>query len=477
MTHEPFISVTLLAEANASRGLGHVARCCALYDALAELSAVPSIVVRGEAPRALLGDRTWRTAEWAPPDDVAAQLTNADAAVVDSYEAQTATYVAIAAAVSTAAFFDDTGRLVYPRGLVVNGSPAVNRWDYPKTADSELLLGLQFQPLRREFWDVPSRGAARRTLQRVLVVFGGTDARGLRKSIVQALTVARPELTLDVVDTPRSAEQMRRAMLDADVAISAGGQTLYELVRTGTPSVAVCMAENQMRQSRAWCKLGAAVLAGTWDDPGLAESVSRHLFALNEPGVRNRMSKVGPALVDGRGALRVARAVLGRVLDERTRLLPATAGDAGEVLDLANDPVVRANSMSTEPIPLETHSAWLVDRMEHPDTAMTLLAWDAGTLAGQVRFDRAGDEAEISISIAGPFRGLGWSPLLLRRALRIVDEAWPGCTTLVARVRAENVASQRLFKRAGFVLTDPTAGSFESTSPQALVYRRTTPPE
>lgn len=38
-------------------------------------------------------------------------------------------------------------------------------------------------------------------------------------------------------------------MQKADIAISAGGFTLYELCACGTPTITYCMADNQMRKT------------------------------------------------------------------------------------------------------------------------------------------------------------------------------------------------------------------------------------
>ncbi|MDQ7082427.1 MAG: glycosyltransferase [Aquificota bacterium] len=53
-----------------------------------------------------------------------------------------------------------------------------------------------------------------------------------------------------------SAEEMKNLMLDADIAISAGGQTLYELARVGVPTIAVAVAENQMWNVSEWQEAG-----------------------------------------------------------------------------------------------------------------------------------------------------------------------------------------------------------------------------
>ena len=334
------------------------------------------------------------------------------------------------------------------------------------------LLGPSYQPLRRAFWDVPVRPPARSSLARVLVVFGGTDASGLRDSTVAALAAAYPEVVFDVVDTPRTAEEMRDAMLAADAAVTAAGQTLHELARTGTPSVAVCVADNQLAQARAWEEAGAIVLAGSTGDFRITETIVASLGDLVDPATRARMSHAGPALVDGQGALRVARALLGRMLDQRTRFVPATGQDEDAMLALANDPVVRASSLSTEPISPDSHRGWFAHRLTHPETSMMLLAWDGPVLAGQVRLDMSSSEALVSISIAEGYRGLGWGPLLLENAVRRLARERPTVTTLVANVRPENAASIAMFEKAGFTRSAGSPADPVAAEAGAIEFRR-----
>jgi len=96
-------------------------------------------------------------------------------------------------------------------------------------------------------------------------------------------------------------------MLQADLAISAGGQTLYELLCVGCPTVAIEVALNQRKQLQALVELGClhTICDGADNNvlPSLAKSVH---FLLSDYQLRSKMSNLGQQLLDGQGALRVA---------------------------------------------------------------------------------------------------------------------------------------------------------------------------
>jgi RimJ/RimL family protein N-acetyltransferase len=116
---------------------------------------------------------------------------------------------------------------------------------------------------------------------------------------------------------------------------------------------------------------------------------------------------------------------------------PATMADAEILYGWANDPGTRRWSFTTEPIPWETHVAWLSTVLA--DRVLLIGADDNGPV-GSVRFDPDG---EVSITIAPERRGRGLARSLLDAALPY------GPSRVVAHVRPENIASMRLF--AGWI--------------------------
>lgn len=445
----PEVTAVILTEAGPEIGHGHLGRCVALADGLDRYGVRVTLAVRGETPVALSHAHEVLAVEWLDAADHDELLAGADIAVVDSYEAPLDVYESVAESVGTPIWFDDDVRLDYPAGLIVNGSPVTLASDYPGSSQHELLLGPECQSLRPAFWEVAER-SVNADLTRALVVFGGTDVRNLGPTVAERMRRAYPDVEFDVVGTSRSAEEMRDAMLAADVAITAAGQTLYELACTGTPAVAIWVAENQEPQARAFEQTGAVVLAGRWSEPHIGDALVERLGELTPRPIRQRMATAGQALVDGQGASRVARAAVSHALDRRIELRRACAEDEAALLELANDSEIRDASFSSARITNEQHHEWFSARLQDPNTLL-LPACDGSVLAGYVRFQVANEHAEVSIALAAGYRGLGLGSHLLGRGLAVLHDERPAVREVVARVRPENDVSRRLFEASGFL--------------------------
>jgi spore coat polysaccharide biosynthesis predicted glycosyltransferase SpsG len=99
-------------------------------------------------------------------------------------------------------------------------------------------------------------------------------------------------------------------MLAADLAVSGAGVTLCELAATATPTVAIALADNQRPNFDAFARAGAAVPAGGAGDPDMIGAIATAVRSLADDAARRRaVGARGRALVDGQGAMRVARAI------------------------------------------------------------------------------------------------------------------------------------------------------------------------
>ncbi|HEY0436568.1 MAG TPA: GNAT family N-acetyltransferase [Phenylobacterium sp.] len=129
---------------------------------------------------------------------------------------------------------------------------------------------------------------------------------------------------------------------------------------------------------------------------------------------------------------------------------PATAADALDVLAWRNDPVTRAMSRSREAVDEAAHMAWFERALADPKVTL-LIGEEGGTKLGMVRFDHL-QATEVSINVNPACRGQGRGQALLAAALAQVSGE------VVADVLEDNLASRRLFERAGFVLSGAHAG-------------------
>jgi UDP-2,4-diacetamido-2,4,6-trideoxy-beta-L-altropyranose hydrolase len=312
-------------------GFGHLRRCLTLAAELAARGARPRFRLRGDARAAELAARAGFEArvEDAPAD---AQLDGTQAAVIDDYAASEDEIARARRRARGLLVIDDLADRRLDADLVANGGASADARAYRTGAGCTLLLGPAYALLRPSFRELPRRTVAAE-VRRVLVTLGGSDPRDETAAIVERLRAIVPAAAIDVVIGPMFGDSWRRLagtnatrvtlhhgvddpaplMRAADLVIAGGGQTTYELAACGTPTVALCLADNQ--------RLNLAALAAV---PTLL--VAESAAALDDPvarlcadaALRQRMSDAGQRLADGRGAARTATALLDRAAAART---------------------------------------------------------------------------------------------------------------------------------------------------------------
>ena len=101
-------------------------------------------------------------------------------------------------------------------------------------------------------------------------------------------------------------------MKKCDLAISAGGSTLYELCACGTPTIQYTLADNQLGAARAFSEQGLIPWAGDirTDMEESFRVIEREMERLSAPGEWEARTAALQRVVDGRGAGRIARALL-----------------------------------------------------------------------------------------------------------------------------------------------------------------------
>jgi spore coat polysaccharide biosynthesis predicted glycosyltransferase SpsG len=193
------------------------------------------------------------------------------------------------------------------------------------------ILRSTFDPFLRS---VPRN--ARRRVRRVLVTMGGSDMAGLTVRVSEVVARALPEAGVDIICGPffRHAEELIRVvarlgsrvslhfnppdiaakMFGADLAVTAGGYSAYELAALGVPCIIVPLIEHQQETACAMQAAGCAISmesVGPFEERLLAERLQTMAA---DADLRSRMSRAGRRLVDGRGTERVCR--LARALIE-----------------------------------------------------------------------------------------------------------------------------------------------------------------
>ena len=468
------MSVGLLkiyTEGDTARGLGHVTRCSAYAEAWRSEGGRVHWVVDGDDTARAIAAATgevdvgaWQ--QGAPDSEMAA----ADVVLVDAYSVSLERLKALTEAARQAVFIDDHWR-DYPAGLILHPSPGP-----PPThiAGDRWLVGPAWQPLRPAFWTVAARGGAAEAIGNVLIVFGGSDPRGLGATVAQKVAEALPGVTIDLVGTSvgaialsgeirvhsaKSDDQMRRLMQTADVAISAAGQTIAELARCGTPTIMVEVADNQRLQRLHWPPLTGFIDAGTWQDQGLMERILVSLGPLKTAEARHAVSQKASAALDGAGVARLMQrlahepgrrnqpaAQRPRVRLAECRLRRVDIGDRERLLTWRNSDPVRGQMFTKRAISPAEHAAWFARAVVDPDTDHLVFEHEGRPL-GLTSVSRGGSGG---LYIGEPLAPQGSGSALLALTL---DHAFSvrGLAELTYEAMAENVRALALYRRFDFV--------------------------
>jgi RimJ/RimL family protein N-acetyltransferase len=124
----------------------------------------------------------------------------------------------------------------------------------------------------------------------------------------------------------------------------------------------------------------------------------------------------------------------------------ATINDAEILFEWANDLNTRQNPFNPETIEWNDHISWLRKKLLDPLTRIYILYYHHKQIA-TVRFD-TNKNTIIGITVAPSYRGLGLGAEILKIA---TNNFWINNNDeIFAYIKKENIASQRIFEKAGF---------------------------
>lgn len=485
--------VAIRVDASTAIGTGHLKRCLSLAQALSEVGAEVCFVCRrlDHVTEQLLCQAGMRV-QWlqtptqtftpgpgAPPHAAWAGVEQAQDAqdtvqalngwtpnwlVVDHYafDARWHGSVRLALRCRLLAIDDTADRAIDVDTLLDHNWDADHRAKYANRLQScpQLLCGPRFALLSAAYRHAP-RHTPHDALHSIGVFMGGTDPGGISERVLSACRMAAFTGLVEVVTTSANPNltSLRQACtddikaqltLDApdlsaffarhDLQIGAGGGATWERCCIAAPTVVLALATNQLAVVPGLATLGAVRAT---DERSLPE-VLRQLIA--EPAARRMLSERASALVDGRGAQRVALALL----RDRLHLRPATTEDAPLLHAWRNHPAVRAMSKDQDPIAFDVHQRWLHTVMASP--ARWLFVAQVGSLpVGSIRFDLLDESVcEVSLYTDPDLQGLGLGSCLLAAGEQAMRTLIPKGFKCVASVLPGNAASQHLFETAGY---------------------------
>jgi len=357
VTSDPSQPLLIRADADTQIGTGHLMRGLALGQAWQDAGGRAVFLMAVETPplEARLRsegmevvrlpvqpgstDDAIRTADFA-------HQVGADWVVVDGYHFGADYQRIIKDSGLRLVFIDDIGHAEhYSADLVLNQNIHAHEDLYPNREPyTRLLLGRVMCSCDESFSSGGAgSGRYRRWRVRCWSPWGGSDPDNVTLKVIQALQQVdmdgleaivvvggsnpnHEELQAAVQDSrfpirlESNVTDMPELMAWADVAVSAGGSTCWELAFMGMPTVALILARNQCPIAERLDTVGVAVNLGWYEDVSPKKLAQVVMQLLKAPRTRAEMSQCGRQLVDSMGSDRVIQALQRRTQPHQSRV-------------------------------------------------------------------------------------------------------------------------------------------------------------
>ena len=270
---------------NQTIATGHVMRCLAIADELSENNIVCVFVIADDNAKEIIRSKGYECivldSIWNDLDseiDAISELIEdrgIKRLLIDTYQVTDA-YLRALYKITYTIYIDDLNQFIYPVHSLVCYA---NYWKkflfekrYRKAVEDgvidimpQMYLGCDYVPLRREFRGEDIKGISE-DVNEILVMSGGADPFHAIKKILCNISLNKYS-TINVicgkyntdyneliqvygvrenVHLYRAVDNLIDFMKSADLAISAGETTLYELCAVGTPTITYSIADNQI---------------------------------------------------------------------------------------------------------------------------------------------------------------------------------------------------------------------------------------
>lgn len=328
-------------DGNAQIGTGHVMRCIEIAKAYEENIGPVQFLVADTESKNFIESKGFSCyvldSKWDDLDSECHKLAkckeecNVKRLLIDSYFI-TKDYVKVWKELGVkVAYLDDFCNESYAFDALFNGALWATEEGYDRfygKTETKLYLGCEYISLRKEFATVPKKEIKEKA-DNVLVLSGGTDPyhfllrflenlpKDMEKECQYYLVcgifngdyakineMCRGRENIHIL---QNVSDLYEYMCKADVAVSAGGMTLYELCACGTPCIMYLLADNQKGNLEGFTKAGLFESIGDIREKIDFELLFEKIRKLMQSyDMRSKKGMELQKLVDGKGAYRIA---------------------------------------------------------------------------------------------------------------------------------------------------------------------------
>ena len=338
--------IGIRVDANTQIATGHVMRCLAIAFGIRKADLDCIFITADENAKSIISANGFKTiclnSQWNKLDNEIDRLVqiihkyNIDKLIIDSYYV-TSKYLKSLMLNTKVIYIDDINLFCYPVSMLINYNIYYNIFSYEKIYKKnniKLLLGCKYVPLRDEFKFV--KRTCRDNIKKILITTGGTDkynvcGKLLNKVVKESLFsdiefhvvvgklnsyydyLLELSKIRDSIVLYRNVANMSELMTNCDIAITAGGFTMYELCACGIPSVCFSFADNQIYGVKSFAKKEIMAYAGDFrynENKCISNIITYIQKYIAEPDTRIEKSIKMKKLVDGNGVERIVEAII-----------------------------------------------------------------------------------------------------------------------------------------------------------------------
>ncbi len=333
-------NIMIRVDMNPVIATGHVMRCLSIADAIRKQGGDVVFVAADDYPVEVFKGRGYEPhvlhTDWNHMEEELPQLLELireykiEKLLIDSYQV-TEAYLKLLMEHVQVIYLDDVDAFCYPVHQLICYANYYNTFSYGGQKGKEgYYLGMDYVPLRKAFQNCPPKEIHNK-IGKILLLSGGSDLHHILdrmvekfkdKKDVELITVCGryydnfeclketykeyPNLVFH-----QNISNLEDYMKEVDLAVSAGGTTLYELCAVGTPTISYSFADNQLYNVKQFAEDEMIDYAGdVRSDDIFTNVVNLYEKYDKDKALRESRSARMQQMVDGRGAERIAEALL-----------------------------------------------------------------------------------------------------------------------------------------------------------------------
>ncbi|MDO8651862.1 MAG: UDP-2,4-diacetamido-2,4,6-trideoxy-beta-L-altropyranose hydrolase [Undibacterium sp.] len=417
---------------------------------------------------------TWQQDAYATKE-VLSEFGELEYLVIDHYALDARWESALRPYVSKIMVIDDLADRQHDCDLLLDQNYYVDqetRYANKLNANTTTLLGPKFALLRPEFSraknEMPEDKRNAVDVKRLNICFGGIDATGEILKTLDALEpqFAETNLQVDIVmgnAAPHislvqerikkynnihlhiAPPNLAQLMATADLGIGAAGSMSWERASLGLPSIAIALADNQLRLGIDAAQLGLHLFLGHYSQVTTEKIRTAFTIMLDNCYLRQSFSMRSGLIVDDKGKERVAK----YLVKPKISLRLCQESDCLMVYQWRNAEINRLNSHQTGDISYTTHEAWFLSSLNRQDRYL-LIGGDTSGDLGVLRYDKYPDYWMTSVYLVPGRHGHGLGDAFLKAGLDWMNSQCGSSCHIRAEIKSNNAASHAVFKKAGY---------------------------